>query len=140
MSYVYVMRGQNTGFIKVGRSKSPTLRTMNVKAEVGEAVELLAVFPCEDAKAVEASAHLALASDLCRRKEWFNITAERAVALVGELSGSSPVTAPPRDKIVQIRANDVLLGKLRDICRNEPDLPTCGVMLARLVERAFDAM
>lgn len=140
MSYVYVMRGLESGLVKVGRSITPRLRSAGVAVEVGERVEIMAVFACQDAKSVESAVHVALAPRLRRRKEWFEVEHEEASALIRDISGSQPIATPKNRKILTIRASEALERKIDGLRRREKNPPSATGMLVLLVERAYAAL
>lgn len=93
---VYVMRGLDTGLLKIGRSENPRERTHGV-ASTTEAVELIAAYPA--GPHVETVLHRRFAAHLVpsRGREWFRPTAE-LMAWVESIPSESRLSYSVRTK------------------------------------------
>lgn len=79
--WVYIVRSDTVGPLKIGMTRKLRVRRKAIRCPKGDRVNVVRAFPVEYPHAVESRAH-----DLIPNRidggEWFNVTAEQAIAAI----------------------------------------------------------
>ena len=131
MSFVYVMQVA-PAVVKVGRSNIPERRAHQLTRVWGQKVAVVFKLHCGNAPAVELAAHRMLAAYRIEG-EWFSVEAQEAIRAI-EVAAS--VVVPMRQDVpMRLRLEPFHVLALREFIELEPDNPSIGEMLVRLVHR-----